>query len=250
MSTPLVIAHRGFSGKFPENTKRAFVEAIAVNGCNGFETDVHLSSDNEPVIIHDSTLDRTTDAKGPVRAMKFKDLRELDVGSWMEPQFSNERILHLDELLELSMKNDKVLNIELKNYETHYPNIEQIVIDRIRAVGAQNHVFLSSFNHISMGICKSIDAEIKTGFLYFQPLLEAEKYAAGHKMNAIHPMHQLLNFEPLLVGRAHSMGVAINTWTVNNEDDMRSCISLGVDSIITDFPDKLAEVLVHHIPNN
>ena len=243
MPKPLVIAHRGFSGKFPENTQRAFMEAIEVSGCDGFETDVHLSSDGEPVIIHDTTLERTTNAKGPVRAMSFKDLRELDAGSWMDSQFASERIMHLDELLELTMQNNKVLNIELKNYETYYPDMEKIVIERIQAMNAQNYVFLSSFNHISMGICKSIDSEINAGLLYFQPLLEAEKYAATNKMNSLHPRYHLLNFEPLLTERAQNIGVKINTWTVNNDDDMRRCIELGVDSIITDFPDKLAQII-------
>ena len=84
MKKPLVLAHRGFSGKFPENTRRAFMEAIAIKGCDGFESDVHLSSDGEPVVIHDPHLDRTTNGKGSVKAMTFKDLRCLDAGSWIE----------------------------------------------------------------------------------------------------------------------------------------------------------------------
>ena len=240
MKKPLVLAHRGFSGKFPENSKRAFMEAIAVEGCDGIEMDVHLSADSEPVIIHDATLERTTNGKGPVRAMSFKELRSLDVGSWMGSRFAGEQIMHLDELLEIAIKYDKVLNIELKNYEVHYPNMEKIVIERVRAMNAAERVFLSSFNHLSMELCKEINPDIRTGLLYMQPLIKAEKYAAGY---ALHPDYRLLRLEPDLVERAHKEGSAVHTWTVNEDDDMSWCIKQNVDSIITNFPDRFVEVL-------
>ncbi|MCL2421424.1 MAG: glycerophosphodiester phosphodiesterase, partial [Defluviitaleaceae bacterium] len=226
MNKPLVIAHRGFCGKFPENSRRAFLEAIAVEGCDGFETDVHLSADNEPVIIHDGTLERTTNGTGPVNAMTFKDLRRLDVGSWMGLQFAGEQMMHLSELLDLCIQHDKVLNIELKSGQTPYPNLEQIVIDLVCAKNAVNRVFLSSFNHISMEICKGINPDIRTGLLYMQPLIKAEKYASGH---ALHPMYNLMRYEPDLVERAHQAGLAVHTWTVNSEEDMQFCIRQGVD---------------------
>ena len=240
MKKILNIAHRGFCGKYPENSKRAFLEAVAVPACDGLETDVHLSSDGQPVIIHDATLDRTSNGSGPVSAISFKELQKLDIGSWMDPQFAGERIMHLDELLELVLQHDKVLNIELKNYEVAYSGIEQIVIDRVCAMKAADRVFFSSFNHISMEKCREINPDIPTGLLYMQPLLRAEEYAAGH---ALHPNFRLFGLEPDLVERAHKKGIAVNTWTVNEEDEMRWCIKLGVDAIITNFPDKLAEIL-------
>jgi len=240
MKKPLVLAHRGFSGKFPENTRRAFMEAAAVKGCDGFETDIHLSADGEPVIIHDGTLERTTSGKGPVNAMSLKELRSLDIGSWMDPRFSSERIMHLDELLELALEHNQVINIELKSYPILYPGIEKIVIDRIIAANAQEMVFLSSFNHISMEKCKEINPGIPTGLLYMQPFIRAEKYAAGH---ALHPEHSLLMLEPDLVERARKEGISVHVWTVNNEEAMKLCISRNVNSIITNYPDKLVEVL-------
>jgi len=240
---PLVIAHRGFSGKFPENTHLAFLEAIAIEGCDGFEVDVHLSADSEPVIIHDYALERTTNGKGLVNALKFNELRQLDIGSWMNSKFTDERIMHLDELLELAIRHNKVLNIELKNYEQNYLGMEEVIINRINAMNAADCVFLSSFNHISMGLIKRIDASIRTGFLYAQPLLEAEKYAAYHGIDALHPQYNLLCLEQNLVERAHKIGLSVHTWTVNSEADMGRFINLGVDSIITDYPDRLVEVL-------
>ena len=240
MTRPLVLAHRGFSGKFPENSRRAFMEAIAIDGCDGFEVDVHLSADGEPVIIHDETLDRTTSGKGPVNTMTFKELRKLDVGAWMDPQFAGEKIMHLDELIELTIQHNQLLNVELKTFPVVYPGIEKAVIDRIVAMGATDRVFLSSFNHLSMKLCNEINPAIRTGLLYMQPLINAEKYAASH---ALHPMYNLLTLEPDLVDRAHSAGVAVHTWTVNSEDAMRLCISHRVDSIITNYPDKLVNIL-------
>jgi len=237
---PMVLAHRGFSGKFPENSRRAFMEAIAIAGCDGFEVDVNLSADNEPVIIHDPTLERTTSGHGPVRAMSFKKLRTLDIGTWMDTQFAGERIMHLDELLELAIQYDRVLNIEFKTYPVIYPGIEKIVIDRICALGAADRVFLSSFNHLSMKLCKEINPDIPTGLLYMQPFINAEEYATGH---ALHPEHNLLALEPELVQRAHSRGQAVHTWTANTEEAMLKCINCKVDSIITNYPDKLVEVL-------
>ncbi|MCL2377586.1 MAG: glycerophosphodiester phosphodiesterase [Defluviitaleaceae bacterium] len=237
---PLVLAHRGFSGKFPENSRRAFMEAVAITGCGGFEVDVNLSADNEPVIIHDATLDRTTSGSGPIKAATFKELRKLDVGSWMDPQFAGEQIMHLDELLELAIQYNQVLNIELKTYPVIYPGIEKIVIDRICKAGASDRVFLSSFNHLSMKLCKEINPGIKAGLLYMQPFINAEEYAAGY---ALHPEHNLLALEPDLVSRAHSQGLAVHTWTANTDEAMRRCISSNVDSIITNYPDKLVEIL-------
>jgi len=240
MKKPLNLAHRGFSGLYPENSKRAFTEALAVAGCDGFETDVHLSKDGQPVIIHDATLDRTSDGKGAVGAKTFKELQEYDIGAWKDAKFAGERIMHLDELLELAVEHGKALNIELKNYEVLYPNLEQIVIDRVVAKKATDLVFFSSFNHISMEMCMDITQEIPTGLLYMQPLIRAEEYASGHNL---HPNFRLFGLEADLIERAHKLGIAVNAWTVDEPEDYKLCIKLGVDSIITNFPDRLAEIL-------
>lgn len=243
MKKTLLMAHRGFSGRFPENTRRAFMEAIALGRCDGFESDVHLSADGEPVVIHDAVLERTTNGKGLVRNLTFGQLRELDTGSWFDPLFKDERMMHLDELLALIAEHDMVLNLELKNGEIPYPGLEQIVIEHIHRMKAENRVFLSSFNHISMKQCKAIDADIQTGLLYSYPLLEAEKYAVAHGVDALHPRYSCFGFETDLVERSHQADLKVNTWTVNEVEDMRFCIRLGVDSIISNYPDVLADVM-------
>jgi glycerophosphoryl diester phosphodiesterase len=236
----LNLAHRGFSGKYPENTRRAFLAAITEGKCDGFESDVHLSKDGEPVIIHDSALERTAGVTGTVGSMSFAELRKLDNGAWKGPEFAGERIMHLDELLALILEHGKVLNLEIKNYDVFYEKIEEKVISRIRALGAADRVFLSSFNHISVKRCKEIDSGIAAGLLYGHPLLDADDYAARHGVDALHPGLGCLRYSPGLAEKARGRGIKVHVWTVNTEDDMRFCLDLGVDSIITNFPDKLA----------
>ena len=239
-SLPLNIAHRGFSGKYPENTRCAFIAAIEEGNCDAFEADVHLSKDGEPVIFHDDVLDRTSDGKGFIKDHLFADLRKLDIGAWAGKQFTGERIMHLHELLELALKHNKVLNLEIKNYEIFYQDIEEKIIEQIKALGVADRVFLSSFNHISMKLCKEIEARIPAGLLYAQPLIEIEDYASKHGLDALHPGINCLRYSPDLVEKAHERGLKIHVWTVNNPEDMLYCLEKNVDSIITNFPDKLS----------
>jgi glycerophosphoryl diester phosphodiesterase len=239
----LNLAHRGFSGTYPENTRRAFLAAIEEGHCDGFESDVHLSSDGEPVIIHDAALERTTSGFGAVGDHPFSALRELDAGSWKGREFAGERILHLDELLDIVLEHHIVLNLEIKNYDVFYRNIEEKVISRIKSQGAERAVFLSSFNHISMKICKEIDRTIGTGLLYGYPLLDAAAYAQSHGMDALHPRVSCLSYSPELVGEAHGKGLKVHVWTANTEEDIRFCIARGVDSIISNYPDRLGALL-------
>lgn len=242
MKKPLSLAHRGFSGNYPENTKLAFLAAIQT-GCDGFESDVHLSSDGEPVIIHDPVLNRTTSGNGAVGAHTFKELRQLDCGSWKDPQFKGQQMLHLDELIELILEYDLVLNLEIKNYEVFYQGIEQKVINRIHAYNAKDKVFLSSFNHISMRLCKGIDPDIQTGFLYEHPFIEIEKYASHYPVDALHPKYGCLRYEPDLADRIHKAGYKLHTWTVNDRETIEFCIRNKVDSIISNYPDLLVQVI-------
>lgn len=151
--------------------------------------------------------------------------------------------MHLDDLLALIMEHDMILNLELKNGETNYPGLEGVVVKHICQMHAQERVFLSSFNHISMKRCKDIDPSIRTGLLYSYPLIGADKYAAEYGIDALHPKYTCLHLEPELVKRSHLAGLLIHTWTVNEEDEMHFCIRQGVDSIISNYPDLLIDVM-------
>jgi len=241
----LNLAHRGFSGKYPENSKRAFLAAIEEGGCDGFESDVHLSKDGEPVIIHDDELSRTSDGKGYVIEHTFADLKKLDIGIWKGREFAGERILHLDDLLELVLAHNKVLNLEIKNNDVFYQGIEEKVIGRIRAMKAAEKVFLSSFNHISMKRCKEIDADIPAGLLYSYPLIDMDDHAKRHGLDALHPRISCLYYSQDLADKAHKQGLKINVWTVNTAEEMRFCLEKNVDSIITNYPDRLSGIMAN-----
>jgi glycerophosphoryl diester phosphodiesterase len=237
------LAHRGFSGKYPENTRLAFVKAIEEAGADGFESDVHLSSDGEPVVIHDHDLSRTTDGTGFVGDKTFAELRRLDNGIWKGEEFAGQRMLHLDELLEIVAEYKVFLNLEIKTGEIFYKDIEEKCIGRINALGVGKQILLSSFNHISVQRCMEIDSSIRAGFLYESPLIDMDQYGKRYRASAIHPRLCCLYYSPGLVEKAHAQSLEVNTWTVNTEDDMRYCVRLGVDSIISNYPDKTASVL-------
>ena len=239
----LNLAHRGFSGKYPENSKIAFEEAAKIPGCDGFESDVHFSKDKKLVIIHDPVLDRTTSGKGNVRDFSYSELLRLDNGSWMSAEFKGQKLMQFSDLLKLTRETGKVLNIELKNYEVFYDGLEQAVIKEIVKYKMQDKVFISSFNHISVQLCKKINPEIKAGLLYGMPLYDAAAYAKTTSADAIHPKYTMLQYEKKLTEAFVKAGLTINTWTVNTEADMKEMIKLGVDSIITNYPDVLSKVM-------
>lgn len=243
MKKILNLAHRGFSGKYPENTRAAFDAAAAVSGCDGFETDVNLTRDGIAVIIHDPILGRTADKTGYVRDHTYEELLQADIGSWFDPSFRGERILRLDELLAFVQKEKLFVNLEIKNYEVFYEGIERIVIEQVDRLHMKDQVILSSFNHLSMELCKHIDPEIQTGLLYGYPLLRMEHYGAASQANALHPRYSCLQYEPDLVARAHEQGLAVNTWTVNEREELVAIKALNVDCIISNYPDLCAEVL-------
>lgn len=243
MRKTLALAHRGFSASCPENTMAAFEAAIAVEGCHGFESDVHLSSDNEPVIIHDPVLTRTTSGTGWVKDHTFRQLRELDCGSWKGKEFAGQRMLHLDELLDLILEHDLILNLEVKNYEVFYQGIEEIIIRRIVDKKATDRVFLSSFNHVSMELCKDVLPEIKTGFLYGYPMLNAAGYARKYRTDALHPQYHCLWYQPELVEEARQVELKVHTWTANTPKDIQMCLDRKVDSIISNHPDLLVKMI-------
>jgi len=151
--------------------------------------------------------------------------------------------MHLDELLELVLLYDKVLNLELKNYEVFYKDLEEKVIDRIRTMA--DRVFLSSFNHISMKRCKEIDTGITAGLLYGQPFIEIDNYAIKYGFDALHPRINCLRYSPALAEKARGKGIKIHVWTVNAEKDMQFCLDQHVDGIITNYPDRLSGVLLN-----
>ncbi|MFC4812560.1 glycerophosphodiester phosphodiesterase [Paenibacillus sp. GCM10023250] len=241
MKTVLNIAHRGASAYCPENTMAAFRRAIEL-GATGIETDVQMTSDGQLVLIHDESLQRTAGSPGHVKDVTLEEAKGLDAGSWFGPSFAGERIPTLRELLELVKPHEDVhVNIELKNSIVPYPGLEEAVIEEVRLQGLSERIIISSFNHYSLVHCKALAPEVRTGVLYVEGLFEPWDYAARIGASALHAHH--LAVLPEWTARAAERGIVYNPWTVNEPAEMKRLIAAGVASIITDYPDRLAELI-------
>ena len=237
----LNIAHRGFSGMYPENTMLAFRKAMKA-GCNGIETDVQMSKDGVLVICHDELLDRTSNGTGLLKDYTYDELLNFDFGIKFSSKFEGEKIPTLDELLQFAKENHIFLNLELKNGLFSYDGMEKKIIDLIYKYDFKDSVILSSFNHFSMIKCKKIDGSIKTGLLYEGTFVDIEKYCKNIGADALHPQYfSLLDAE--LTKKIQAEDIMINTYTVNHEIHMEALLDLKVDAIITNYPDKLFRVM-------
>lgn len=237
---PLVIAHRGASSEAPENTLAAFNRGLET-GADGFEFDVHMSRDGELVVIHDETVTRTTSGSGWVKDMTFSELTTLDAGSWFDLRFKRERIPTLKQVLELIADRSKLINIELKSGIVIYPDIEHKVIEVLGEFNVLDKTIISSFNHYSLRIVKGVEPKARTGILYMEGLVEPWIYAGRVPADALHPAFYLVT--PEIVRSAHDAGLSVNVWTVDNADDMKRMVALGVDAVITNCPGEIISLL-------
>lgn len=242
MKKPLLLAHRGFSGNYPENSPLAFRMAVEKTGVDGIESDVHISKDGKLVIFHDATVERTSNGTGYIKDQTYEELLQLDIGAWKSPEFAGEHIWTLDQLLDFCDETKMLLNLELKNYEVFYEGLEQRVIDAVRAHKMLDRVFVSSFNHISMQTFKVLCPEMETGLLYDKPYLDMDRYIERSNADNMHPRYMLLQYQPELMELFHGRGMNVNTWTVNDEETMRDMMARGVDCIISNHPDLLCRV--------
>ena len=241
MKKVLNIAHRGFSGYYPENTMLAFIKAIEVQ-CDGIETDVQLTKDGIAVLCHDETVDRTTNGKGLIKDYTYEELEKLDAGIKKEEKFKGYKIPTLDEFLDYVKDKNLLINLELKNSIMEYPSLEEIVIEKVYKYNIQHNCIISSFNHYSMARCKHIDKKIKTGLLYDETLYKPEKYIGYVGADTLHPNFHGVYSEDIVRG-IKSKNIPINVYTVNEEEDMINMLRLGVDGIITNYPDKLRALI-------
>lgn len=230
-------AHRGASGYYPENTMLAFEKAVEL-GCTGIETDVHMTRDGYLVLMHDEEVNRTTNGTGYIKDYSLRELRQLDAGKWMNKDFACAEVPTLEELLEFTVDKNIFLNLELKTDCIWYKGIEEKLLDEIYKYNVNDKVILSSFNHYSVYKCRQLDKSIKAGLLYMEGLFEPQLYAKTVGVEAIHPYYPAID-NAELVERVRSAGIMINTWTVNDEKEMKKFLEYKVDGIITNYPDRL-----------
>jgi glycerophosphoryl diester phosphodiesterase len=282
---PLVIAHRGASGLAPENTLAAFKLALAM-GAQGIELDIHLSADDQPVVIHDRLINRTTNGVGRVHHFTVAELQKFDAGSWfarrlalrpkarkmveqamaansgwsasqdgVEPNktqlkadFSAARVPTLEQVFTLlATAHLQRIYVELKGEASRKHALLEAAVALIARFRLQKSVTLLSFDHQIIGEAKKLAPEIRTA-----ATLPATKNALLTWRSIVKAVQKASADEAALhfglasrrtVAALHEQGLAVSVWTANNKMVMRRVIASDVDAIMTNFPQRLLELL-------
>ena len=235
MNDFFIWAHRGASAAAPENTMAAF-RAAAAAGVDGIELDVHLSRDDVPVVIHDETVDRTTDGHGRISALPVGQLRQLDAGGWFSPSFAGETVPTLDEVFAWAADRLR-LNVEIKAVPAGLA-----VIELLRAYPLAR-VLISSFDHALLERLRLLNPDLPLGFLVDSHFWgRAIRRAVGCRAESVHPRYDLLSRPLMAACRRH--GLAVHCWTVDRPDVCNSLRRLGAAGIFTNDPALIARHLL------
>lgn len=235
MNKTEVFAHRGSKGTHPENTLAAFEEAVRV-GSDGIELDVQLSQDHELVVIHDETVDRTSNGEGLVRELSLQELKQLYAGSWLNKDYAGCRIPTLQEVFDFlnGCQFKGILNIELKTNHYAYPGIEEKMIELIDKTKPQFKIVFSSFNYQTLIRLKKLNPAVEIALLFEKDGRDLLVLDVDILVTMWHP--DLSWYRE----KAATDGVkrAVRLWTVNQDQELNYCFDQGVSGIITDYPEK------------
>lgn len=233
------IAHRGASGAFPENTRLALSKAIAA-GADMIEIDCQLSQDGHVVIFHDEKLRRTTAARGALRERTLAQLKQLDIGKWRGKAFKGERILTLEEALE-TVAGDADLCLEFKSFGAAAPGLELKALFILSHYDYLERTILSSFDYRCLARLRELAPEATLGVIYGAEV-DADPFAAAEQLSArsMHVQKELASRD--LLRRAWDQGLDIYVWTVNDLREMEAFAGLGVQGLISDYPEKFGKL--------
>ena len=236
LSAFMVIAHRGASSYAPENTFAAFDLAIRM-GVHHIELDVEATSDGHIVVIHDDTVDRTTDGSGPVTEHTLEALQTLDAGSWFGAEFAGARIPRFDEVLS-RYKGQAHIHTEIKGRSTY---LSQQTADVVRQHGMMDQVTITSFQKTRLEEIRAYAPELTTGWLLADVSDPVISQARDLGLRQICPRANTVTAE--LVSRLHAEGFVVRAWGVATEALMRQVVQAGADGMTVNFPDKLIAYL-------
>ena len=251
---PLVMAHRGGRGLWPENTLYAFERAVEL-GVDVLEMDIHTTSDGVPVVMHDDTVDRTTNGSGPVHSFTLEELKGLDAGyDWSSDDgqtfpYRGQGITvpTLEEVV--TAFPDVPMNIEIKQEE---PSMVAPFCQLIRDHDLGDHVLVASFHEETIDEFRAACPEVATAagtseivmlFALSRVFLESTYDAPAEAAQVPEYRSSLHVLAPRFVDAAHNRNLEVHAWTINEEEDLQRMITLGVDGIITDYPDRLLALL-------
>lgn len=232
------IAHRGASGIAPENTLTAFKTAIEI-GVDAIELDLHGTVDDQIVVIHDPTLDRTTNLNGLIKQITLNKIKHVDAGSWFDKKFKGEPIPTLSEVLTFAA--DKTISVlEIKD-----TTITKRVVEIVREMDVLNQVIIISFDFSTIETVRSVEPKISTGLLIggrngnVCPIQLCQKLSLiGSNILNVH--HELIT--PEFAYEVRRRGITLWCWTVDDIDRIRELLSYGVQGITSNYPDIFEKV--------
>ncbi|MBQ6715733.1 MAG: glycerophosphodiester phosphodiesterase [Clostridia bacterium] len=231
-----VQAHRGASGYAPENTLPAFQLAVDMNA-DGIECDIHYSKDGYFIVCHDETVDRTSNGTGVISEMTLDEIKALDFGKKFGEKFAGTTAPTLEEMLDV-VKNMNVINIEIKEFgrDRDEEAILHKFYDILASYGIVDRVIVSSFHARLLKHLKDLHEDIYTCYLYGKQEKVAE-YSKKLGCSAIHPYFGVGYLTTATVKSAHNRDMKVNAWTANTDEEIRRCVKLGCDGVITNYPD-------------
>ncbi|KAA3647424.1 MAG: glycerophosphodiester phosphodiesterase [Bacteroidetes bacterium] len=247
---PLIIAHRGASGLAPENTLAAFAKAIEI-GVDRLEMDLRQTIDGEVVVIHDKTIMRTTNGWGSVRKLSLKNIQKYSAGSWFHYNFSSEKVPTFREVLKLVNGQTKLL-LEVKEGSPYHHNIERNILNLINEFDAHKWCIVQSFNdkvlenfrelpNLNSDVQKLFEAFIPVAPFYGGSRFSYKRIRSYGFAEEVNINYRYVT--PLVVRKVHELGKKVNVWTVNQPENLVKYTKMGVDGIITDYPDRLRQAL-------
>jgi glycerophosphoryl diester phosphodiesterase len=233
--SPIILAHRGDLAHAPENTLPSFSQAIQ-KGADGVELDAKLTVDGQVIVIHDATVDRTTNGAGKVASYTLDAIRKLDAGTWFDQKFVGTQVPLLEEVFETVGK-DRLINIELTNYSTPRDGLTTKVCELIQRHNNQEQIIFSSFFPSNLKIAAQLLPSVPRGLLAMPGLIGLWARSFGFmfgEYQALHP--HISNASREQVQRAHRIKRRVHVWTANTPDEITRLKDWGVDGIFTDDP--------------
>lgn len=243
----LVIGHRGAMGYAPENTLLSFEEAIR-RGADLIEMDVQLTADNEVVVMHDTSVDRTTDGTGLVRDLPLKKIKSFDAGAWFGPDCAKQYVPSLSEVIDrfrkrMSTKQHLVgLIVELKTLRGSGGSLADAVVALLQREDFLDRCCIISFDAVALQEVRAAHKSVPTGLLFSEDTEEGRLVQAkAIGAQAIFPRKTWVSAQGVVA--AHKAGLAVSTWTANTKNEMKRMVTCGVDAIATNFPDRLRSLM-------
>jgi glycerophosphoryl diester phosphodiesterase len=235
LNRPTIFAHRGSSAYAPENTLAAFNLAIEQHA-DAIELDAKLSADGQIVVMHDTSVDRTTDGTGLIKSLSLSELKSLDAGGKFKPQFTGERIPTLAEVFE-QVGQKIFINVEITNYSSPMDDLPEKIAHLVSKFQLERKVLFSSFNPIALIRARKTLPMVPMGFLTLAGFGKITFYSHlirfGPRL-AIHPAFS--DVSEKFIAAVHRRNCRVHVYTVNQPEEMRRSSTAGVDGIITDDP--------------